>query len=260
MEILVCPKCELRVVVGDDYKCPSCRASLNELSENPSQAFALDRHSSDSSEQLHELSDATPVAGNVASLAKSDSRSICDAHPRLVRGGVLPMMELNASEFNQKNSPEPWRIDRNASEVTEMNNPYESPPSSVGAVPVSPRSYGGLRRKICFFSIWPLGFLWEIAKRDGGMAGFILVFIVILLLMHYRAKNIGLSPWALCLVFIPLINLLFLAYCLIVPQGYADSKKLDGAAYLLIIPPLGMFVLLAIALATDLARLILTAN
>jgi len=169
-------------------------------------------------------------------------------------------VEVSGSEFNQQTASEPWRIDRNASAETEMNNPYESPPSSVGTVPVSPRSYGGIRRKICFFSIWPLGFLWELAKRDGGMAGFILVFIVILVLMYYRAKNIGLSPWASCLAFIPLINLLFLAYCLIVPEGYADSRKLDGAAYLLMIPPLGVFVLLAISLATDLARMLLTAN
>lgn len=137
------------------------------------------------------------------------------------------------------------------------NDPYESARNSVGAVSASSRSYGGIRRKLCFFAIWPLGLLWEIARRDGGIVGFVVVLVVILVLLYYRTQNIGLSSWAWGLALIPPINILFLAYCLIVPEGYADTKKLDGAAYLLMIPLLTVGGLFAILLAMDLARMML---
>jgi NADH:ubiquinone oxidoreductase subunit 3 (subunit A) len=145
---------------------------------------------------------------------------------------------------------------RYAPEEKAMNNPYESPPSSVATVPVSSHSYGGIRRKICFFAILPLGFLWAISQRGAGLVGFVAFFVIILVLLYYRVKNIGLSSWTWCLAFIPLINILFLAYCLIVPEGYADTRKLDGRAYLLMTPLLFIIGLFAIALVLDLVRMV----
>jgi hypothetical protein len=101
-----------------------------------------------------------------------------------------------------------------------------------------------------------LGFLWAISQRGAGLVGFVAFFVIILVLLYYRVKNIGLSSWTWCLAFIPLINILFLAYCLIVPEGYADTRKLDGRAYLLMTPLLFIIGLFAIALVLDLVRMV----
>jgi hypothetical protein len=100
-----------------------------------------------------------------------------------------------------------------------------------------------------FFSIWPLGFVWAISKRDNAMIlGAVIIFTAVVVLMHFRMKNIGHSQWAWALGLVPLANLFVLGYCLIVPRGYADTRKLDGWAYLLLTP----FVILAIAIVMDL--------
>ena len=52
MEIIVCPKCRIRVGIGDDGICPSCRASLRDLSEDSSQALLAGRNDCDSEEAL----------------------------------------------------------------------------------------------------------------------------------------------------------------------------------------------------------------
>jgi len=137
-----------------------------------------------------------------------------------------------------------------------MKNPYESPTTLDESGSLVSRSYGGISRKTCFFSIWPLGFLWGISKRDGGAPGFAIFVVVILVLLYFRAKNIGLSSWVWVLALIPAINILFLAYCLIVPPGYANTKRLDLTAYLLIMPLLALAGIFAIALAIDLAALL----
>lgn len=52
MEIIVCPKCRIRVGIGDDGTCPSCRASLRDLNEDPSQASLAGRNDCYSAEVL----------------------------------------------------------------------------------------------------------------------------------------------------------------------------------------------------------------
>lgn len=78
--------------------------------------------------------------------------------------------------------------------------------------------------------------------------GAVVIFTAVVVLMHFRMKNIGHSQWAWALGLVPLANLFVLGYCLIVPRGYADTRKLDGWAYMLLTP----FVILAIAIVMDL--------
>lgn len=140
-----------------------------------------------------------------------------------------------------------------------MSTPYEPPATSNEPAPEAPVllcKYEGIRRKIWIFSFWPLGMLWEFSEREGGIVGLVICFIAFLFLLHYRAKNIGLSQWAWLWTFVPLVNFYFFAYCTIVPEGYADSKKLDAAAYMLLIPLCGLLGLILIVVATDLARLV----
>ena len=126
-----------------------------------------------------------------------------------------------------------------------MSPPFEPSTPSDLAIP----SYSGISRKVMFFSIWPLAFVWAIAKRDNSMVlGAVIIFTAILLLMHFRMKNIGHSQWAWALGLVPLVNLFALGYCLIVPRGYANTRKLDGWAYLLLAP----FAILAISIVMDL--------
>jgi uncharacterized membrane protein YkgB len=125
-----------------------------------------------------------------------------------------------------------------------MSNPID--PSVLSDTVL--RSYGGIGRRVMFFSIWPLAFVWAIAKRDNAMIlGAVIIVTAVVVLIHFRMKNIGHSQWAWTLALVPLANLFVLGYCMIVPRGYADTRKLDGWAYLLLTP----FVILAIAILMD---------
>ena len=109
-----------------------------------------------------------------------------------------------------------------------------------------------------FISIWPLVLCsGNFPKREGGIVGFVIFFIIILVLLHYRAKNIGLSRWAWTWGLVPLANLYFLAYCVIVPKGYADSRKLDTTANCMLLILLGIVGLFLLAIAADIARQVL---
>lgn len=53
------------------------------------------------------------------------------------------------------------------------------------------------------------------------------VTIFFVILAALRLNNIGKSGWWALLVFIPLISLVVVVPCLMAPEGYADTKKLD---------------------------------
>lgn len=56
----------------------------------------------------------------------------------------------------------------------------------------------------------------------------------------YRLKNIGSNVWLSLLLLIPLVNLVFGIYVSSVPSGYAQSRRLDTTAWILIILQVGI--------------------
>ena len=53
--------------------------------------------------------------------------------------------------------------------------------------------------------------------------------LVLLFPIYFRLKNIGMNPWWCLVAIVPLANLLISIRCLIFPEGYQDTKKLDTA-------------------------------
>jgi hypothetical protein len=55
-----------------------------------------------------------------------------------------------------------------------------------------------------------------------------------IILMAFRAKNIGHSPWYCLFAFLPCANCIIYGYFLTVPPKYAITKKMDTAAYIIL--------------------------
>ncbi len=141
-----------------------------------------------------------------------------------------------------------------------MENPYRMPETAAEVAEVLPddaRQYGGIRR----LPYWVSMFLTVVFRQimlallvgwlSYDAAGFISSlawYAVMLVPIYYRLKNIGSAPWYALFLFIPLLNLLLLIRCAMVPEGYAHTKKLDRAGYIMAI-----LVLVALAAAAVVA-------
>ena len=52
--------------------------------------------------------------------------------------------------------------------------------------------------------------------------------LVFLIATVYRLQNIGFSKWWVLVLLVPIINSILMMCCWVLPEGYADTKKLDG--------------------------------
>jgi hypothetical protein len=147
-----------------------------------------------------------------------------------------------------------------------VNNPYVSPTTDAKrpvASEIAECNYGGIGRTtffllvlgiICLLNIGSIVtlLLWQgfgvIVQDFSSNLGFPIAMIFLflsLLTVHHRLKNIGMSPsWSLTM-FVPVVNFFMLAACLILPEGFAKTKKLDGAGRFLL-GVLGLFLLLGL--------------
>lgn len=125
-----------------------------------------------------------------------------------------------------------------------LQNPYEA--STILDTPhfssAKRDSYGGIGR-LSYFGLTLL-----VAITYQALAGAIrfyvqveyVAFTVLPILVIYagalmylvamRNINLGFSAWWCFGIFVPLLNILVAARCLICPEGYADHKKLDTPA------------------------------
>ncbi len=110
--------------------------------------------------------------------------------------------------------------------------------------------YGGIPRFPYFCSIFGLActthvlrFLWS---SPSGRATLIvsLLFMLLLITVFQRLKNIGIHPGWCLLMLVPIANLLVVIGCLLFQEGYADTKKLDIAGKII---ALTLLVLVLIA-------------
>ncbi len=99
------------------------------------------------------------------------------------------------------------------------------------------KAYGGIGRPAYFFGIIGAGLLSTVPF------GFIVAIALAGILVLYRLKNIGRNEaWAM-LIIIPIANLFVTIPCLILPEGYDDTKKLDTAAKIIVGILIAMVVL-----------------
>ena len=68
----------------------------------------------------------------------------------------------------------------------------------------------------------------------GLMAVGTLYFPVLIVAVYLRLKNLGSNPVWCILTIVPLINLLVLAPCVVSPEGYNITKKLDTAGKIMV--------------------------
>lgn len=128
-------------------------------------------------------------------------------------------------------------------------------PDGTGQVAVR-RTYGGIGRLLYFINlmvvIMLVGVLMLLAFTMANF-WFIIAALVVqpigaLILLWMRIKNIGWSPWLSLLVFVPVVGVVIGPPAIAFPEGFADKKKLDVAA-IVILSIIGVLFVTGIILA-----------
>jgi uncharacterized membrane protein YhaH (DUF805 family) len=143
-----------------------------------------------------------------------------------------------------------------------MDNPYQSPLDDTLAVPLdeSLREYGGIGRLAYLGYSFLVGVGTNVlaaagAGTEAGPAILVIAVIGSIALSLYvvvqRLKNMGYSGWWSLLIFVPLANIFVGLRCLICPQGYADTKKLDTAGKVVTGIVVVLFLLFVLALVAS---------
>lgn len=126
------------------------------------------------------------------------------------------------------------------------DNPYAAPRSSVAPrrrVAVSQASYPGIGRLKYFAFSFLVGIPCGLLNLVIPLLGTVIALGVSIWIVTSRLRNIGYSPWLCLLMFIPLANLWMGVVCIALPEGYADHKKYDTPAKVIVSLILGTFVL-----------------
>jgi len=99
--------------------------------------------------------------------------------------------------------------------------------------------YGGIGRLGYILGVFGIGFLQgiiEVTSREDPSISAVLsliVFVVVFGLAVSRLNNIGMSGWWSLLMLIPVVGLYVLIKCIVCPEGYEHTKKLDTAGKVL---------------------------
>lgn len=110
------------------------------------------------------------------------------------------------------------------------------------------KNYGGIHRTGYFFGMLGLtviGNILIVASLDVPAIIYFIQIIAIALsfvLVVNRLHNIGMNGWWSLLILVPLANLFIGVKCVMCPEGYQDTKKLDTAGKIIA----GIFIGLAV--------------
>ena len=125
----------------------------------------------------------------------------------------------------------------------------------VQELPSQSKTYCGIRRLGYFFGMFGVSVLKVIlavvaqGEPSVGIFSLILTLALSLGLIASRLHNIGMSGWWAVLTFVPIANIILGVRCLMMPEGYQDTKKLDTAAKVILGAVLGLAVLVVVCLA-----------
>jgi len=140
-----------------------------------------------------------------------------------------------------------------------MENPYESPKVEIAPVSVAnsiaekrkkKNKHPGIERNpyvgIIFGMAFTQSILMEVARANELIAPmlftFVLFWLLSLIAVYYRLKNIGVNPAWCVLMLVPVLNLFIGFFCMICQEGYAETKKLDGPGRVTAIIGVGVFL------------------
>jgi len=121
------------------------------------------------------------------------------------------------------------------------------------------KNYGGIRRLGYFFGMIGVAVINAVftgaAQGESGIAflGLIITVVASFILVVNRLHNIGKSGWLSLLIIVPIANLFVGIPCLIFPEGYQDTKKLDTAGKVIVGILIGLGVLAVVGLVVSFA-------
>lgn len=142
-------------------------------------------------------------------------------------------------------------LDSFAPQPSSARTPIPIPP----AVPIQqtiPMRHAGIGRFACFSLCAGSMILGHLLKgalpSESSTTSLITLILAILWIIPItlRLQNIGRSGWWFLLLFIPFVNIYVAALCLFAPAGYAQSKKLDTSARVILLLIIGVIILMAI--------------
>src|SRR5512138_2069339 len=116
----------------------------------------------------------------------------------------------------------------------EMNPTGEvQPPTDPILQNVQQKQHAGIRRLAYFGGMLGLAVLQQVCEaatgREFGVAslGYIVVILLALALVVSRLRNIGMNRWWSLLALVPIAGCYVLIKCLVCPEGYEATKRLD---------------------------------
>lgn len=122
------------------------------------------------------------------------------------------------------------------------------------------KNYGGIRRLGYFLGMVGVaiinGVFSAVAQGEPGIAFLrpIVTLVLSFVLVVNRLRNIGMSSWWSLLILVPIANLFILVRCLMCPEGYQDTKKLDTTGKIIAGIFIGLLVLVVVSLVIYFAK------
>lgn len=103
------------------------------------------------------------------------------------------------------------------------------------------QSYGGISRIRFFLALVGLNIIGMVIGLIAGLTNnhflpglwFLSSIFIGFLIIQARLINIGYNQWLALLLLVPLANIGLLAICIIFPEGYKDTRKLDSTGMIL---------------------------
>lgn len=108
-----------------------------------------------------------------------------------------------------------------------MKNELEINGEKSNSLPFDPYEveYGGINRTIYVLAILGITIIGIFFKGNPELQ--IVTIAGVIILAACRLKNIGATSWYSLLILIPFVNFIIGIYCLVCPEGYYFTKKLD---------------------------------
>ena len=116
-------------------------------------------------------------------------------------------------------------------------------------------SYGGIRRLPYLVGWLALCFLLALAGSWHAGILALVCLVATLILTCYRLQNIGMSQWWALLWLVPIANYFVLVRCLMIPEGFANSRKLDIGAKVFVVLVVGCSLCAVSMVVFDVAHL-----
>ncbi|MEM6911863.1 MAG: hypothetical protein AAF555_09810 [Verrucomicrobiota bacterium] len=130
-----------------------------------------------------------------------------------------------------------------------VENPYEVPKAVLQDTPTHPlEEYGGIGRRAFLLADLGIGFLQFLSFNQVSQEASFLVLSLLfasfsMVPVYHRMKNIGRNPWWCWFVFLPLVGFAIRIPCLVFPEGFSETRRLDRAGRVTLVLLVSAFLL-----------------